>query len=78
MPFLERVNAILLPSGCQVGEEAIPSNLGNLIGIVFKNGVITKTSDLLFLKETYASFFWSLDQAGDRIGFEDLTTVWGL
>ena len=50
-------------------------NFGNLIGMVFKNGVITKTSDLLFLKETYASFFWSFDHAGERIGFEDLTTV---
>ena len=66
---------MLSPSGCQVGDDAIPSNFGNLIGIVFKNGVITKTSDLLFLKETYASFFWSFDQAGERIGFEDLTTV---
>ena len=51
-PCFEIVKAILSPLGCHVGEEAIPSNFGNLIGIVFINGVITKTSDLLFLKET--------------------------
>ena len=51
-PCLEIVSAILYPLGWNVGEDAIPSNFGNLIGIVFKKGVITKTSDLLFLKDT--------------------------
>ena len=68
LPFLEIVNAILSPSGCQVGEDAIPSNLGSFIALVLTRVFFAKTSDLPFLNDTYANFLWSLDQAGERIG----------
>ena len=38
LPFFEIVNAMLSPSGCQLGEEAMPSNLGNFIDLIFKKG----------------------------------------
>ena len=37
-PFFEIVNAILSPSGCQLGEEAMPSNLGTVVDLIYRKG----------------------------------------